>query len=62
VVDSERLSLEQIGAFLESSDELLFESTDRGGMHAWVGRTLIEQEYGCLGRCVKAWSGAMWRR
>jgi transposase InsO family protein len=53
VVDGERLSLEQIGAFLESSDELHFESTDRGGMYAWVGRTLIEQEYGCLGRVGK---------
>jgi hypothetical protein len=51
VVDGERLSLEQIRRFLESSDELHFESMDRGGMYAWVGRTLVEQEYGCLG-CV----------
>jgi hypothetical protein len=53
VVDGERLSLGQIRAFLGSSDELHFESMDRGGMYAWVGRTLVEQEYGCLGRLGK---------
>jgi transposase InsO family protein len=53
VVNGERLSLEQIRAFLGSSDELQFESMDRGGMYAWVGRILVEQEYGCLGRAGK---------
>ena len=33
------------GISRRSSDELHFESTDRGGMHAWVGRRLIEQGY-----------------
>jgi hypothetical protein len=53
VVNGERLSLEQIRGFLGSSDELHFESMDRGGMYAWVGRTLVEQEYGRLGRAGK---------
>lgn len=48
--DGERLSLEQIRVFLEGSDELRFEASDRAERYAWVGRTLVEQEYARLGR------------
>jgi hypothetical protein len=42
----ERLSLEQIGAFLEASDELRFEAENRAELYGWVQRTLVEHEYG----------------
>lgn len=48
--DGERLSLEQIRAFLEGSQELHFEASSRQELYEWVGRTLVEQEYGGLGR------------
>ena len=48
--DGERLSLEQIRAFLEGSQELHFEASSRQELYDWVGRTLVEQEYGRLGR------------
>ena len=51
--DGERLSLEQIQAFLEASDELRFEASDRRELYQWVGRTLVEQEYAGLGRASK---------
>lgn len=50
MLDGERLSLEQIRAFLEGSQELRFEASNRQELYAWVGRTLVEQEYGGLGR------------
>jgi len=53
MVNGERLGLEQIRGFLGSSEEWHFESMDRGGMYAWVGRTLVEQEYAGLGRAGK---------
>jgi transposase InsO family protein len=39
------LSLEQIRAFLEATDEVEFEAADRGEVYAWISRTLGEQEY-----------------
>ena len=51
--DGERLSLGQIRAFLESSAELRFAASDREQRCAWVGRTLVEQEYAGLGRDSK---------
>ena len=48
--DGERLSLEQIQAFLEGSQELQFEASDRQELYAWTERTLVQQEYGGLGR------------
>jgi predicted DNA-binding transcriptional regulator AlpA len=50
VQDGERLSLEQIRAFLEGSGELRFEAVDRPERYQWVGRTLVDQEYARLGR------------
>lgn len=39
------MSLEQIRAFLEGSDELRFEASDRRERYKWVERTLVQQEY-----------------
>jgi len=51
--DGKRLSLDQIRAFLEASEELRFETSDRQELYQWVGRTLVEQEYAGLGRECK---------
>lgn len=48
--DGERLSLAQIRAFLDSSDELHFEASDRRELYEWVERTLVQQEYQRLTR------------
>jgi len=50
VQDGERLSLEQIRAFLEGSDDLRFEASDRRELYEWVERVLVEQEYTGLSR------------
>ena len=44
--NGERLSLEQIGEFLSASEEFRFEANNREELYGWVGRTLVEQEYG----------------
>lgn len=48
--DSEKLSLEQIRAFLEGSTEVRFQAQDRQEVYNWVGRTLSQQNYGGLKR------------
>jgi len=45
VRNGERLSQEQIRAFLEASDEVQFEGANRAEVYSWVSRTLCEQEY-----------------
>ena len=49
----ERLSLEQIQAFLAASEEFRFEATNREEIYGWVTRTLVEQEYGAQRREAK---------
>ena len=49
----ERLSLEQIRAFLEASEGLGFEAKKRQELYAWVNQTLREQDYDRLGRSSK---------
>jgi transposase InsO family protein len=44
------LSLEQIQAFLEASDELHFEGRDRAEVYSWVNATLRHHDYAHLGR------------
>src|SRR5713226_10583265 len=51
--DGERLSLEQIQAFLEASDEIRFNASDRLELYEWMERTLVEQKYAGLGRASK---------
>ena len=41
----EKLSLEQMQAFLEGSEEIRFEARGQADVYEWVGRTLREQDY-----------------
>jgi hypothetical protein len=45
VQTSERLSLEQIQAFLEGSGEVGFKGQNREEVHGWVNQTLRQQRY-----------------
>lgn len=47
------MSLEQIRAFLEASDEVVFEAQDREQVYAWVERTLREQHWSELKRASR---------
>jgi transposase InsO family protein len=48
--DGEKLSREQIRAFLEGSGEVQFKATDRREVYEWVNQTLRQQDYGRLKR------------
>jgi len=45
-----RMGLEQIRAFLEASDGVVFKGRNRAEVYAWVNRTLREQDYQNLKR------------
>ena len=47
---SERLSLEQIRAFLNGSEEVGFKGKNRGEVYGWVNQTLRQQRYDALKR------------
>jgi transposase InsO family protein len=49
----ERLSLEQIRAFLEASDEVQFEGRHREEVYGWVEQTLRQQGYQALARASR---------
>src|SRR5271163_931244 len=51
--DGERLSLEQIRAFLEASEEVGFQAASQREFYEWTERTLCAQEYAGLGRSDK---------
>jgi len=51
--DSDTLSLEQIRAFLEASQEVGFLARDRAELYGWVERTLRHHDYGKLARSAK---------
>jgi len=53
VENTEQLSLEQIRAFLQGSQEVRFEATQRGEVYSWVRRTLCHQEYSKQKRSAK---------
>jgi transposase InsO family protein len=53
VRNGERLSLEQIRAFLEATDEVRFEAAHRQEVYSWISRTLCEQEYWKPGKQAK---------
>jgi transposase InsO family protein len=53
VQTGQRVSLEQIRAFLEASDEVAFEAQDREQVYAWVERTLREQHWSELKRASR---------
>jgi hypothetical protein len=46
VREAERLSLEQIRAFLEASEEVHFEGERREEIYGWISRTLQVHSYG----------------
>jgi transposase InsO family protein len=48
--DGEKLSLEQIRAFLGASGEVRFQAGNRGELYEWVNQTLRQQDYGQLKR------------
>jgi hypothetical protein len=50
VETAQRLSLEQIRAFLQASDEVAFEGRNREEVYGWVDQTLREQGYEKLDR------------
>jgi hypothetical protein len=50
VEEAERLSLAQIQAFLEASDEVGFRGRNRTEVYGWVDRTLRQQRYETLDR------------
>jgi transposase InsO family protein len=51
----EQLSLEQIRAFLEGSDEVRFEGRNREEVYGWVNQTLRQQRYEELKRSGRGW-------
>lgn len=51
--DSDKLSLEQIRAFLEASLEVGFVASDRAELYSWVEHTLRHHDYGKLARSAK---------
>jgi transposase InsO family protein len=53
VENTEKLSLEQIRAFLQASEHVQFEATQREEIYGWVTRTLCHQEYWKQKREVK---------
>lgn len=61
--EGEKLSLEQIRAFLGASDAVLFQAAHRSELYGWVNRTLREQNYEQLPRAgkglVRAYVGKM---
>jgi hypothetical protein len=51
--DSDKLSLDQIQAFLDASGEVRFQARDRSELYGWVGRTLRQHDYSELPRSAK---------
>jgi len=51
--DGEKLSLEQIQAFLEASEEVHFEGKRRRAVYEWIARLLRQQGYRMQGKVVR---------
>jgi len=51
--NGEKLSLEQIRAFLKASEDVAFEAEKRQEIYDWMSRTLREHGYGQQSRAVK---------
>ena len=51
--NTEKLSLEQIRAFLEASEEIEFEAAHRQEVYDWITQTIRQQEYWKQKRAVK---------
>jgi hypothetical protein len=61
VQQAEKLSLEQIRAFLEASEEVHFEGQKREEIYGWISRTLQVHSYGSRAAGSVDCYGAMWR-
>ncbi|HXE14866.1 MAG TPA: hypothetical protein VN633_22255 [Bryobacteraceae bacterium] len=53
------MSLEQIQAFLEATDEVQLEAANRGEVYTWISRTLCEQEYWKQSKATKGFIAAL---
>ena len=53
VHETEKLSLEAIGRFVEASEEIRFESQGRQQVYGWVERVLVRQEYAQQGKSAR---------
>ena len=53
----QRVTLEQIRAFLEASDEVQFAGRDREQVYVWIARTLREQQWSALKRSSRSLVG-----
>jgi len=51
--NGERMSLEQIQAFLGDSEAFDFKAASQRELYEWIARTLCAQEYAGLGRSGK---------
>src|SRR6202049_5397456 len=51
--DGKKLSLEQIRALLEGSQEVHVQASERGELYEWVEQTLREHGYGAMKRSSK---------
>ncbi len=51
--DTEKLSLEAMGRFVEASEEVRFEAEDRQQLYGWVERVLVGQQYAHLGKASR---------
>jgi transposase InsO family protein len=53
VHESEKLSLEAIGRFVEASEDLRFEGENRHQVYGWVEQVLVQQEYAQQGKAAR---------
>jgi transposase InsO family protein len=53
VHESEKLSLEAIGRFVEASEGIRFEGENRGQVYGWVEQVLVQQEYSQQGKAAR---------
>ena len=51
--DGEKLSLAQIRAFLDASEEIQFEGRGRQEVYDWITRLLRQQDYRRQGKVVR---------
>ena len=51
--ESEKLSLEAIGRFVEASEDLRFEGENRHQVYGWVEQVLVQQEYAQQGKAAR---------
>jgi hypothetical protein len=53
MVRAEKLSLEAMGRFVATSEDIRFEAEDRQQLYDWVEQVLIGQQYALLGKAAR---------